>query len=116
MFFIAPADGSLVDNPVRMRFGFKRGNAASTDVAKEKSGHFHVIVDAPPPDTDKPFPVDENHIRFGEGQTEAELTLPPGKHRLQLLLDDGDQAQGHPPAFSAPIAITVQDAPAPGGY
>ena len=30
------------------------------------------------------IPFDETHLHFGKGQTEAALTLAPGKHKLTL--------------------------------
>ena len=36
------------------------------------------------PPLDQPIPSDFNHLHFGAGQTEAEVTLPQGEHTLQL--------------------------------
>jgi len=37
---------------------------------------------------DQPIPNDPKHLHFGAGQTEAAVTLPLGKHKLQLFLAD----------------------------
>jgi hypothetical protein len=37
----------------------------------------------------KMVPKDSTHLHYGKGQTEAEVTLPPGKHKLTLQLADG---------------------------
>jgi Domain of unknown function (DUF4399) len=68
---------------------------------------------------DQPIPNDENHLHFGGGQTEVELTLPPGPHTLQLLLGDADHIPHTPPVCSDKIHVMVSDkapaqAPAPG--
>ena len=55
--------------------------------------------------------TDENHLHFGAGQTEATITLTPGRHTLQLLLGDANHVPHDPPVFSAPITVVVgQDA------
>ncbi len=58
------------------------------------------------PPFDQPIPNDFNHLHFGAGQTEAKVTLTPGKHNL-LLLADENHIPHDPPIFSAPIAVTV---------
>jgi hypothetical protein len=59
-----------------------------------------------PPDN-LPIPNDANHRHFGLGQTEAEITLVPGQHTLQLVLGDHLQIPHQPPVRSAKITITV---------
>jgi hypothetical protein len=46
-------------------------------------------------------------VHFGKGQTETTLTLPPGKHTLQLLLADQNHIPHNPPVISKKITITV---------
>lgn len=54
------------------------------------SGHHHWLVNkkAEGDLLSRPLPSDANHIHFGKGQTGTMLTLPAGKHTLQLLLGD----------------------------
>ena len=52
--------------------------------------------------------VDEQHRHFGGGQTEVELTLPPGRHTLQLVLGDHLHIPHDPPVVSQPVTITVK--------
>ena len=51
---------------------------------------------------------DDRHIHLGGGQTEVEITLPAGRHRLQLLLGDYLHVPHNPPVMSKPITITVK--------
>ena len=44
---------------------------------------------------------------LGAGQTEAEVTHPLGRHKLQLLLGDANHVPHDPPVMSAPITVTV---------
>jgi hypothetical protein len=55
----------------------------------------------------EPLPMDDSHKHFGGGQTEAMVTLPEGKHTLQLLLGDWTHIPHVPPVMSEPITITV---------
>ena len=63
-------------------------------------------IDALPPQ-DMPIPADDKHRHFGKGQTETMLTLPPGKHTLQLLLGDRNHVPHRPPVMSDKVTITV---------
>ena len=62
------------------------------------------------PDVNAPLSTtDPNHIKhFGAGQTEVELTLPPGKHTLQLVLGDALHIPHDKPVMSDKITITVK--------
>ena len=53
--------------------------------------------------------VDNKIIHFGKGQTETTLTLPPGKHTLQLLLGDYLHVPTAEPLASKKITITVTE-------
>ncbi|MAR95175.1 MAG: hypothetical protein CMD46_02300 [Gammaproteobacteria bacterium] len=55
------------------------------------SGHHHLIINDEYDvnnSKDMPIPYGKNILHFGGGQTEAELSLPPGKYSLQLALGD----------------------------
>ena len=69
--------------------------------------HLLIDVETLPPDN-LPIPNDANHRHFGLGQTETELTLPPGQHTLQLVLGDALHIPHQPPVVSEKITITVQ--------
>ena len=61
---------------------------APAGIDKPKTGHHHLLIDTKLPPLDDPIPNDFNHLHFGAGQTEAIVTLAPGRHTLQLLLGD----------------------------
>ncbi len=46
-------------------------------------------------------------MHFGAGQTEAEITLKPGPHTLQLLMGDKDHVPHTPPVMSRRIHVNV---------
>jgi hypothetical protein len=54
---------------------------ASAGTENGASGHHHLLIDVGLPPTNKPIPSDFNHLHFGSGQSEAEITLPPANTR-----------------------------------
>ncbi len=108
VFIVAPKDGEEVTNPVVIKFGIKGMDVAKAGTQIPNTGHHHLLVDAELPVLNQPIPKDANHMHFGGGQTEATLTLTPGKHTLQLLLGDGNHVPHHPAVISKVITITVK--------
>jgi hypothetical protein len=108
LYFISPKDRETVKSPVIVRFGLSGMGVAPAGVAVESTGHHHLLIDADMPPLNLPIPADANHVHFGKGQTEAAVTLAPGRHRLQLLLADHLHVPHDPPVASKPITITVQ--------
>ena len=108
VYIVTPADGSVVTSPVTVVFGLRGAGVAPAGITLENTGHHHLIIDAPLPDTNAPIPSDDNHRHFGKGQTEASIELSPGKHTLQLLLGDGLHIPHDNVVASAPITITVE--------
>ena len=113
VYIIWPANGAYVPNNFTVRFGLTKMGVAPAGVDKPNTGHHHLLVDAPLPPLDKPIPNDENHLHFGAGQTETTLTLPTGKHTLQLLLGDLAHLPHQPPVYSDPIVVNVGITPPP---
>jgi len=108
LYIISPVDGETVTNPVTVRFGLRGMGIAPAGIAVENTGHHHLLIDADPPPYNLPIPADANHVHFGKGQTEATVTLAPGRHRLQLLLADHLHIPHEPPVVSKPVTITVK--------
>jgi len=102
-----PEDGQVIHGAFWVRMGLSGAGIAPAGVAKDGTGHHHILIDSPLPNLDEPIPNDRNHLHFGLGQTEARLDLPPGRHTLQLLLGDENHMPHHPPLYSKPITVTV---------
>ncbi len=122
IYFIDLKDGATVPSKVKIRFGIENMEIAPAGVVRPNTGHHHLLIDTPLPPPDQPIPSDFNHIHFGAGQTEAEITLPAGEHTLQLLLGDHAHIPHNPPVVSDVIRIRVDAAtvektrtPAPAG-
>jgi len=108
VFFITPADGESVSNPVVIEFGIEGMEIAAAGVNEAHSGHHHLLIDTNPPDLSLPIPADANHVHFGDASTSTELTLESGEHTLQLLLGDHLHIPHDPPILSDTITVMVK--------
>jgi Domain of unknown function (DUF4399) len=107
VYFVGLNKGAyLTPNPV-IHFGLVNMGVAPAGVEKANTGHHHLLIDTAVPPLDQPIPNDFNHLHFGAGQTEAQVTLPLGVHTLQLLLGDENHVPHDPPVMSNPIRIVV---------
>ena len=103
-------DGDTVTSPFKVVFGLSPNmGVAPAGVEKDNVGHHHILVDTTlsAEEMTQPLIMDEKHIHFGKGQTETTLTLPPGKHTLQLVLANWTHIPFDPPVQSEVISITV---------
>jgi len=91
--FVSPKDGQTVPETVQLQFAVdgKTVRPAGEDVYDQTSGHFHLLIDEPMGYTETGIVVGEDatHIHYGKGQTQATVTLSPGKHTLTLQFSDG---------------------------
>jgi hypothetical protein len=110
VFFVGLKDGDTVTSPLMVHFGISGMTIAPAGAEAPGTGHHHLLIDAKltGDELKQPIPADEHHLHFGKGQTEATVTLSPGKHTLQLVLGDWSHVPHEPPVMSAPITVTVQ--------
>jgi hypothetical protein len=110
VYFISPQNGATVHGPLTVRFGLKGMGVAPAGVKFDNTGHHHVIVDTDLSELklDAPLPMTDKILHFGKGQTETTLTLPPGKHTLELVFADYVHMSFDPPLHSKKITITVE--------
>lgn len=109
VYIISPAQGDTVKSPVTVVFGLENMGVAPAGVNKENTGHHHLLIDvATLPDLSLPLPATEQIKHFGAGQTQTQITLPPGKHTLQLLLGNYAHVPHQQPVMSEKITITVE--------
>ena len=107
VYIISPADGAIVKSTFTVKFGLKDMGVSPAGFAKKHTGHHHLLIDKDTlPAFDKPMGSDVKH--FGGGQTETSLTLPKGKHTLQLILGDHYHIPHKPAVVSKKITITVE--------
>ncbi len=109
VYFISPQDGQTVKSPFKVVFGLKNMGVAPAGVDKENTGHHHLLINLEQlPNLELPLPSSDQVRHFGGGQTETEISLPPGKHSLQLLLGNYLHVPHQQPVISEKIQIIVE--------
>ena len=111
VYFINLKDGDTVTSPVTIRFGLSGMGIAPAGTQVPNTGHHHLFIDAAALEGDalnEAIPMDEHHMHFGKGQTEAVVTLPKGSHTLQLVLGDWSHIPHNPPVMSERITVNVE--------
>ena len=109
VYIISPKNNDTVSSPFTVQFGMKGMGVAPAGVNTPNTGHHHLLIDDPNPDMNVPLPTGNDKIRhFGGGQTEVDLTLPAGKHTLQLVAGDYLHTPHDKPIMSDKITITVK--------
>ena len=109
VYFKNLKDAATVPSTVNIEFGVEglKVRPAGEDPLDHTSGHHHLIIDARPIATGQPVPLDDKDLHFGKGQTEAEITLPPGRHTLTLQFADGAH-RSYGPKWAATVTVNVK--------
>ncbi|RKZ97680.1 MAG: rod shape-determining protein RodA [Gammaproteobacteria bacterium] len=106
-FIVSPMNGAQVRSPFQIKFGIKHFKIAPAGEYIHKAGHYHLLIDQTEPlSMDARMPSDQQHLDFKQGETEAMISLPPGKHTLQLVVGD-EEHEPFEELVSPPISITV---------
>jgi hypothetical protein len=113
VFFVAPADGTKLEGPlengkvtIEVKMGAEGIAIKPAGPVEAGSGHHHILIDTAPVAMGTVVPKDEQHVHFGQAQTEAKLALLPGEHTLMLQLADGIH-RSYGPALGASVKINV---------
>lgn len=104
--FVSPEAGAELKSPVKVVMGVEGMEVKPAGELIDGAGHHHIIIDKPTPDLGTVVPADEHHIHFGKGQTEVELELKPGKHKLSLQFADG-MHRSYGPSLTSTIEVTI---------
>ena len=110
VYFSNVKDGDTVPPKFTYKFevtGYELSPAAAG--LKEGTGHHHVIIDGPKAFVDKgeAIPFDATHKHFGKAQTEGELELEPGKHKLTLQFANANH-ESYGKEFAKTITVNVK--------
>ena len=106
-YIISPPNDAQVTSPFVVKFGIKHFKIAPAGENIHKAGHYHLLIDQTDElSMDDPIPSDKNHLDFEQGETEVLLTLPPGRHTLQLVIGD-EEHEPFEELISSPIIINV---------
>ena len=112
VFFVEPKNNAAVTSPVHMKFGsegIEIGAVPAGDVKTARPGiaHYHVGIGAnclaPGKTIVKGTP---SWVHFGDGKSEIDMQLTPGRHKLALQL--GDDLHNTLPGACKVITVTVK--------
>lgn len=108
VFFKNIRDNATITSPFKMEMGTEIMRVDTAGPVVAGSGHHHLIIDgADSLAAGSIVPADSLNIHFGRGQTEYELKLTPGKHKLTLQMADGLH-RSYGSKLSATISVTVK--------
>jgi hypothetical protein len=102
-------DGATVSSTFKVEMGADGIKVDTAGPVLAGVGHHHILIDAGDSvATGVVIPMDSLHRHFGKAQTETELKLSPGKHRLTLQFADGlHRSYGAKMATS--VTVTVKE-------
>ncbi|TDX01326.1 DUF4399 domain-containing protein [Dinghuibacter silviterrae] len=108
VFFKNLKDGAKVTSPLKVEFGVEGIALDTAGTLKPGSGHHHLLIDAGDSiPAGVVVPKDSTHLHFGKAQTEATITLTPGKHTLALQYADGIH-RSYGSKLSAVVTVDVK--------
>ena len=108
VFFVNLQDGQTVKSPFTVQMGVDGIGLDSAGTIRQASGHHHILIDAGDSlPSGVVVPKDNMHLHFGNAQSETELTLAPGKHRITLQYADGIH-RSYGSQLAKSIMITVE--------
>ena len=93
-FFIEPKNGATVTSPVHMKFGSEGIEIApvppgDVTTARPGIGHYHVGIGVSCLATGRTIVKGTpSWVHFGDGKSEIDMQLTPGKHKLALQIGD----------------------------
>ncbi len=89
-FFVNLKNNAEVSSPLKIQMGVSNIKIDTAGPIIPGSGHHHLMIDGPDSlSAGTVVPKDSLNIHFGRGQTETEVILSPGKHKLTLQFADG---------------------------
>jgi len=107
VYFINLKDGDELISPFLVQFGLSGKGIAPAGIDIDNTGHHHLLINVDEVNFSMPIPSSKQHLHFGLGQTETKLSLPPGKHKLQLIFGDKYHVPHDPPLVSEIIEVKV---------
>ncbi|SFV08370.1 DUF4399 domain-containing protein [Pseudoduganella namucuonensis] len=105
--FTEPADGATVTSPFKVKFAVSGMDVKPAGEMAANTGHHHLIINGDSLKAGESIPFDDKHLHFGKGQTETDVTLPPGKYKLTMQFANGAH-QSYGSGLSKTINVTVK--------
>lgn len=89
VYFKNIKDGETVSSPLKIEMGVdKMALDTANGKIKPASGHHHILLEMDSVIAGTVIPKDSTHLHFGNAQSQAEVKLTPGKHKLTLQFAD----------------------------
>lgn len=89
VYFKNLKNGATVTSPVKIEMGVeKMALDTANGKIKPASGHHHILIGLDSIPAGTVVPKDSTHLHFGNAQSQAEVKLAPGKHKLTLQYAD----------------------------
>ena len=112
VYFTNVKDGATVPSTFTYKFevaGYVLSPAK--DGLKDGTGHHHMVIDGPKAfvDSGEVIPMDATHKHYGKAQSEGELELEPGKHKITLQFANALH-ESYGKEFAKTITVNVKDA------
>ncbi|MCA1322925.1 DUF4399 domain-containing protein [Herbaspirillum sp. alder98] len=104
---LEPKDGATVSSPFKVKFGVSGMTVHPANEIIAGTGHHHLLINQGPIKEGASIPMDDTHLHYGKGQTEADVTLPPGRYKLTAQFANGVH-QSYGPAMAKTINVTVK--------
>ncbi len=105
--FAEPKNGATLTSPFKVVFAVKGMAVLPAGDMTANTGHHHLLINAENIPNGVVIPMDETHKHFGKGQTETEVSLPPGKYKLTMQFANGAH-QSYGPQLSKSIDVVVK--------
>ncbi len=105
--FTEPKNGAEVSSPFKVKFAVTGMEVKPAGSMDSNTGHHHLIINGDSMKVGESIPFDEKHLHFGKGQTETDVTLPPGTYKLTMQFANGAH-QSYGPGLSKSITVTVK--------
>jgi hypothetical protein len=105
--FTEPKNGAVVSSPFKVKFAVTGMEVKPAGTMDSSTGHHHLLINGDSMKVGESIPFDETHLHFGKGQTETEVTLPPGTYKLTMQFANGAH-QSYGPGLSKTITVTVK--------
>lgn len=112
VMFVEPKNGATVTSPVHLKFGSEGIDispvpAGEVKTARPGMAHYHVgLEQACLPAGNTIVKGTPSWVHFGDGKSEFDTQLTPGKHKLALQL--GDDLHNTMPGACAVITVNVK--------
>jgi hypothetical protein len=106
---VQPADGATVPTTFTVLMFVEGMTVEPAGEIREGAGHLHILVDTDFVLAGQIIPRDEQHLHYGDGSTQAEITLTPGTHTLRLQFADGAHQAFEGEGYTDEITVTVTE-------